>query len=94
MRYIQVENNKIIGEPRNLPTSWGNISNFHVMDQNILKEYGWFPYEQEDLVLNENEIVIGSEYVIESNKVVRRRLKRQLTQEELNKKRELEIEKK
>jgi hypothetical protein len=43
MQYCNVVGN-IIGQPRDIPTSYGNVSNFHVASQVIKNANGWFEY--------------------------------------------------
>jgi hypothetical protein len=70
MKYILVENNEIKSYPRELPTSWGNISNFNVLDDVFLKTFGWYPYRFVAVDLFDNMIVDGSYTVVEENEVV------------------------
>jgi hypothetical protein len=47
-----------------LPNSYLNISNFNILPDNELVKYGWFPV----VTISENkDIVIGTEYIIESD---------------------------
>lgn len=94
MQYIKVKNNVVDGLPQDLPASWGNISNFYALDLESLKNYGWYPYEQEDIILNENEIIVEWVYHIEENKVIRRAIKRELTVDEINHQQSIFVEKK
>lgn len=84
MKYIQVQNNEIVGGPQDLPVSWANISNFYILDNQILKNYGWYPFEEEEPNLQPNEKITGWSTVIEEDKVVKRPTKRFLTQEEID----------
>ena len=43
--YCLIENNIVIDGPRRLPTSWKNVSGFHHMNPDKLKDYGWLPVE-------------------------------------------------
>ena len=70
MNYILVQNEQIIGRPRPLPVSWENISNFHVFDNQTLKQYGWYPYRFVETQKNENQYYDGSDFVIEETEVV------------------------
>lgn len=88
MKYIRVENNEINGNPRNLPVCWGNITNFHLLDNQKLKEHGWYPFEEELINLSDNEVITGWSNVIENDRVIRRATKRLLTQDEINYKNE------
>lgn len=44
MEYVRVVGTKIVEGPRSLPTVWENVSNFHVLPNESLVEYGWYPY--------------------------------------------------
>jgi hypothetical protein len=89
MKYIKVINNIPIGIPSELPTSWENITNFYLLDNEKLKEYGWYPFEIEELILSENEIISSTTVIFENDRVIRRSTKRQLTQDEIDKRNEL-----
>lgn len=84
MKYIQVENNEVIGIPQDLPINWANISNFYLLENQTLKTYGWYPFEEEESNLQENEKIMGWSTDIEEDKVVKRVIKRSLTQEEID----------
>lgn len=84
MKYIQVQNNQVVGDPQDLPRNSENISNFYLLNNEKLKLYGWYPFEQEDPNLQENEKITNWITNIEDDKVVRRATKRFLTQEEID----------
>lgn len=44
--YAYVTNNEITGVYDLLPVTWGNISNFHVLDAESLKALGWYAIEK------------------------------------------------
>jgi hypothetical protein len=83
MNYILVQNEQIIGRPRPLPVSWENISNFHVFDNQTLKQYGWYPYRFVETQKNENQYYDGSDFVIEENEVVEYQKVRNKTEQEI-----------
>jgi hypothetical protein len=83
MDYILVENNKIIGNPSPLPTIWANISNFHVLDSETVKQYGWYPYRFVTANINGNQVYDGSDIVIEETEVVEYQKVRNKTEEEI-----------
>jgi hypothetical protein len=83
MNYILVQNGKIVGRPRPLPVSWENISNFHVFDNQTVKQYGWYPYRFVESQKNENQYYDGSDIVIEENEVVEYQKVRNKTQQEI-----------
>lgn len=86
-KFAYIENNHVkqIG---GLPTNWGNISNFYLLnpedeiEMSIIKQNGWFPVE----TISENkEIQENIEYVIEENVVKEIIITRDKTQEEIDK---------
>ena len=91
MKYIRVENNSIIGTPTDLPINSNNISNFYLLPEETLREYGWYPFEVEGVELGENEVISQWETVIEETRVVRKSIKRSLTQEEIDRKNEQKL---
>lgn len=83
MTYIYIENNEVKGNPTQLPKNWKNISNFYLLDNEQLKQNGWYPYRFVEIQLNENEIINGSNIVIEETEVVEYQTKRTKTQQEI-----------
>jgi hypothetical protein len=83
MKYILVENNQIVGRPTQLPKNWANVSNFHMFDNETLKQYGWYPYRFEVAQIGENQVYDGSDFVIEENEVVEYQKVRNKTQQEI-----------
>ena len=83
MLYIHVQDNQIKGTATQLPKNWKNISNFYLLDSEELKQNGWYPYRFVEIESNENEILNGSNIVIEENEVVEYQTKRLKTQQEL-----------
>jgi hypothetical protein len=75
MKYIYVKNGNVEGMARELPNVWENISNFYVLDNATLKQYGWYPYRfvpgelSEDMVSNGSYFVIGDDEVVEYQSV-------------------------
>lgn len=83
MLYIYIENNQVQDSPKELPINWKNISNFYLLDNQELKQNGWYPYRLVEIQLNVNEIINGSNILIEENEVVEYQTKRLKTQQEL-----------
>lgn len=83
MLYIHVEDNQVKGTATELPKNWKNISNFYLLDNEQLKENGWYPYRFVEIQLNENEIFNGSNIVIGETEVVEYQTKRLKTQQEI-----------
>lgn len=85
-KFAYIENNEVkqIG---GLPTNWGNISNFYLLnpedeiEMSIIKQNGWLPVE----TISENkEIQEKIQYVIEENVVKEIITTRDKTQEEID----------
>ena len=55
MKYILVENGNIVGDPTELPRNWANISNFYLLDNETLKQYGWYPFRFVEAEINSNQ---------------------------------------
>jgi len=84
MKYIKVENNLVVGIPQELPTNAENISNFYLLPPDVLRSYGWYTFEVEEVELLENEVISKWDIIVEDTKVIRRPTKRTLTQEEID----------
>ncbi len=82
--YIQVENGEIKGYPQSLPINWANVSNFYLLDNEILKSYGWYPVRFVHGQKTDNDVVTGQSFVIEENEVVQYEQIRPKTQEEID----------
>lgn len=85
-----VQNGEVKGYPRPIPEIWENISNFHVLDSETHRKYGWYPLRVVPSQKGENDVVIGQEFIIEGDEVVQYEKTRPKTAEEL----EQEMEKK
>ncbi len=83
MKYILVENGKIVGNPMELPRNWANISNFYLFDNEKLKQYGWYPFRFVESEINSNQFYDGSDFVIEEDEVVEYQKVRNKTPEEI-----------
>lgn len=85
MDYIQVVDGQVQGYPRTLPKNAHNVSNFYLLPQEKLLEYGWYPVR---FVPNPNKtetsVVTGQNFVVEGNEVVQYEQVREKTQEELD----------
>lgn len=84
MRYVYVENGEIKSHPRQLPESWGNISNFHAFDPETILSYGWYPHTFIEATPFNNCIISGSYFVIEEKEVIEYQTLREKTQEEID----------
>jgi hypothetical protein len=84
MKYIQTVNGQFFAEPTDVPKSFGNVSNFHLLSDEQLKNYGWYPVR---LVENANKttttLVTGYDFVIEGDEVIQYEQIREKTLEEL-----------
>lgn len=83
MDYIQVENGEVSGYPRPLPQNWADVSNFYLLDDERLRQYGWYPIRFAPATKTENDVVIGQNFVIEETEVVQYEQIRPKTQEEI-----------
>lgn len=83
MKYILVENGKIVGNPIELPRNWANISNFYLFDNETLKQYGWYPFRFVEAEINSNQFYDGSDFVIEEDEVVEYQKVRNKTPQEI-----------
>lgn len=83
MKYIYVENNQIAGNPQELPKNWANISNFYLLDNEKLKQYGWYPFRFVEADINSNQFYDGSDFVIEEHEVVEYQKVRNKTPQEI-----------
>lgn len=95
-RFAYIENNEVkqVGE---LPTNWGNVSNFYLLnpedetEMSIIKQNGWLPVE----TISENkEIQEKIEYIIEENVVKEIITTRDKLQEEIDRENQPAIESK
>lgn len=78
-----VQNGEVKGYPRPIPQIWENISNFHVLDPETHRKYGWYPLRVVKVELQEREVITGNLFVIEGDEVVQYEQKREKTAEEL-----------
>lgn len=83
MKYIYVEDNKIAGNPEELPKNWKNVSNFYLLDDEQLKNYGWFPFRFVEAEILPNQFYDGSDFVVEENEVVEYQKVRNKTPQEI-----------
>lgn len=79
-RYCLIENGKIKVQPTKLPVNWNNISNFHVLTDEKLKQHNWLPVE----TISENkEILVNISLDIFDDKVIENIITRDKTEEEI-----------
>ena len=69
MEYAYFENGQIIKRGP-LPKTWKNVSNFHLLDNDRLKNFGWLPYVYVYDEIPDGYRVNGYHIVIEENQVV------------------------
>lgn len=84
MDYILVENGEIKGYPRALPQNWADVSNFYLLEEERLRQYGWYPVRFVSANVTQNEVITGQTFVIEENEVVQYEQKRTKTQQEID----------
>lgn len=83
MNYILVQNGQIVGVPRPLPKNWANISNFYLLDNQTLKQHGWYPYNFVEAQVGYNQVYDGSDITIGENEVTEYQKVRNKTQAEI-----------
>lgn len=84
MDYIQVENGEVSGYPRPLPQNWADVSNFYLLENESLRQYGWYPVRFVPSEKTDNDIVAGQRFVVEGTEVVQYEQIRPKTQDEIN----------
>lgn len=88
MDYIQVENGQVKGYPQSLPQNWADVSNFYLLEDERLRQYGWYPVRFVPAEKTDNDVINGQIFVIEGNEVVQYEQIRPKTQEEINRENE------
>lgn len=83
MRYAYVEDGVVKESNRPLPISWANISNFNLLDDETLKQYGWFPYRFVPAQFQIDEVVDSSYFSVGENEVVEYQTKRKITNDDM-----------
>ena len=83
MKYARIENNQVIDHNRDLPINWQNVSNFYLLDNESVKEYGWFPFRFVEAPNMENSVISGSYFEIGDDEVVEYQTRRAKTEEEI-----------
>ena len=83
MDYIQVENGEVKGYPQPLPQNWADVSNFYLLEDERVRQYGWYPLRFVPAEKTENDLVTGQSFVVEGNEVVQYEQIRSKTQTEI-----------
>jgi len=73
MKYVRVKAGSVVFGPQNLPRAWKNISGFHLLPNERLKQHGWYklldnplpPYD------GKTERIVLDSYVIRPDDVER-----------------------
>ena len=78
-RYCHIKDEQIITGPTLLPLNWENVSNFNLLTDTELKQYGWLPVTT---ITDSKEVVVKSELVIRDTEVQEIITTRDKTQEE------------
>lgn len=83
MQYCLVENGQIVDGPKELPINTASVSNFNLLPDEVLRQYGWLPYL---LIKNplSNQIKVGNEITITETEVIETEIYRDKTIEEIN----------
>lgn len=83
MRYSYVVNGQVVENNRPLPRTWKNVSNFNLLDDETLKNYGWLKYRFIYAYPNDAQKVIGTEFEITTDEVIEHQLIGDKTAEEI-----------
>jgi hypothetical protein len=86
-KYCLIENNSVIKGPEDLPKNFANVSNFYLLDDSLVKDYGWLPYEKDS---EEKTVFVSSSFEILEDKVIEHVVTRDETEEEVIQKAEQE----
>jgi hypothetical protein len=78
-KYCYIKDGNIILAAQDLPINFENVSNFHVLDDESLKNYGWLPYER---ISEDKPIFVSSSYEILEDKVIEHYITRDPTEDE------------
>lgn len=89
MLYCLIENGQIVEGPKELPKNTSSVSNFYLLPDEILRQYGWLPYTFIDNPLP-NQVKLDTEIIINETEVIETQIYREKTLEEI----ELENQKK
>lgn len=70
--FALIENNSIIVQQNELPTSWKNISGLHHSkdDEVLINSVGWYTIKKLNVNLQPNEFIAGYDLKFEDNKVI------------------------
>lgn len=79
-KYCLVENNSVIEGPKDLPKNTKTVSNFHLLNDEILKTYGWLPCET---ISEEKPVFVSSSFEVLEDKVIENIVTRDKTEEEI-----------
>lgn len=83
MKYARVQNNQVVDHNRDLPETWENASNFFALNNETLKEYGWYPFRFVEAPNMDNSVISGSYFEITEDEVVEYQTRRPKTEEEI-----------
>ena len=86
-KYCLIENNSVIKGPEDLPKNFANVSNFYLLDDSLVKDYGWLLYEKNS---EEKTVFVSSSFEILEDKVIEHVVTRDETEEEVIQKAEQE----
>lgn len=60
-RYAYVENNEVQGVYGTLPQRWKNVSNFHLLSEEMIREYGFYPITTASIPTYDPEVTEASQ---------------------------------
>lgn len=83
MKYCYVKNGSVVSGPSSLPISTENISNFNLLGNEELKQYGWYPHRLISVVVPENCVLSPSTFTITETEVIEQQNYRAMDQDEI-----------
>jgi|694.fasta_scaffold12732_9 hypothetical protein len=85
MNYVRIESGSVVEQPRPLPENWLNISNFKILPNETLREYGWYPARFVPYIgPMENKVIIESTYELTETEWIEYQQVRDMTSDEIN----------
>jgi len=70
MKYAYVKDGTVKEKNIVLPVNWSNVSNFNLLDEESLKNFGWYKYKFVNANVPDGYKVVGSHYDIIENEVI------------------------
>lgn len=70
MKYAYIENDVVVETNRELPINWKNISNFNLLDNETIKNFGWYEYKFLPADVPPEHKIVGRFYEIKDGVVI------------------------